>query len=333
MNIRTIIRFFCGYWNLGRLEWPSFSAVRLPIGWTMHETVLLNEADTTRTERTSARIVRVLVGLFLIVVAGLKLYGLSVSAMPRTGILASPTIQSLVIGWELLLGVWLLSGIARTLSWRAAIVTFLSFTIVSGYYGIIGQVSCGCFGAVETSPWFTTALDFSIVSVLLAQASRTDIWIWYGLAIMAACASTGWLIVGFRVSESTSQKIEVPLPFEWVGKSLPVLPTQAEHLLLEQGDWIVLYHRNDCSKCTDAVQLFKKIAGGQLNKSFLLIEVPPLAEYQNNKQNRNYLNSHLDENRDWPIPTPLWVRLSSGIVKSTNESIITKEDVELNIIP
>lgn len=104
-------------------------------------------------------IVRVGLGVLLLAAAGLKLYGLSVSAVPRVGWFAQPWIHLATAEWELVLGAWLLSGIYPRLSWLAALVTFLAFAGVSGYLGWIGVASCGCFGTIQANPWWAFGVD------------------------------------------------------------------------------------------------------------------------------------------------------------------------------
>ncbi len=111
--------------------------------------------------------------MLLLVAAGLKLYGLQVSAVPRIGPLSTPWVQMAVLQWEVILGLWLVSGKYPLGSWLAAVGTFAAFAAVSGYLGWIGQAVCGCFGSVEASPWHAFAVD---VLVLLALAWARPDW-------------------------------------------------------------------------------------------------------------------------------------------------------------
>jgi hypothetical protein len=77
-------------------------------------------------------------GGLLLAAAGLKLYGLSVSAIPRVGWFSQPWVQLAVVEWELILGLWLLSGSYPRGAWLAALGTFAAFAAVSGYLGWIG---------------------------------------------------------------------------------------------------------------------------------------------------------------------------------------------------
>ena len=124
-----------------------------------------------------ARPVALTCGLVLLTAAALKLYGLRVSPFAQYGWLLTPLVQSLALVWEVLLGVWLLTGSSRFLSWLAAIATFLVFGCVSGYLGIIGQAKCGCFGTIEATPWHAFSVDALALAALVVfrpGASESD---------------------------------------------------------------------------------------------------------------------------------------------------------------
>jgi len=105
-----------------------------------------------------SKVTRTVLGLLLIAVAVLKFYGMSISAAPRVGWFAQPWLQLSVAVWEVVLGVWLLSGSHYVGSWFSVFGTLLAFAGVSGYLGITGVPSCGCLGAVDVSPWWRSRL-------------------------------------------------------------------------------------------------------------------------------------------------------------------------------
>lgn len=124
---------------------------------------------------TRAASVRTVLGVLLLVAAGLKLFalsgaGASVAAVPELGWFAQSWVQLLLAEWELLLGAWLLSGVSARASWLAALVTFGAFAAASGYFGWVGVASCGCLGAVHTNPWWMFGAD--VTAVLLLAVSR-----------------------------------------------------------------------------------------------------------------------------------------------------------------
>lgn len=126
-------------------------------------------AGVVMTRRRLNALIRVVLGLLLAAAAGLKLYGIGVSAVPRVGWFAQPGVQLAAAEWELILGVWLVSGAYPVGSWLAAVGTFLAFAGVSTYLGFSGVSSCGCLGAIHASPWWTFAADVAAL-ILLAVA-------------------------------------------------------------------------------------------------------------------------------------------------------------------
>jgi hypothetical protein len=105
--------------------------------------------------------------MLLLAAASLKLYGLNVSAVPRVGPLSAPWVQAVVVLWEIVLGLWLLSGTRRPGAWCAALATFLTFAAVSCYFGWTGVATCGCFGTIKASPWHALAVDVAALTALM----------------------------------------------------------------------------------------------------------------------------------------------------------------------
>lgn len=109
-----------------------------------------------------------LLGLLLLTTASLKIYGWSVSTVPPVGWFSTPSVQAIAIGWEVLLSLWLLAGIAPARSWLAAIVTFVILACISGYLGWSGQATCDCFGVIQATPWLAFAVDLTALLMLLS---------------------------------------------------------------------------------------------------------------------------------------------------------------------
>jgi hypothetical protein len=107
------------------------------------------------------------VGLLLLGTAGLKLYGLNVQPVAQHGLLLDPSIQVALVEWELVLGLWLITGRGHLAAWFAAILTFIAFGLFSFRLGLAGVASCGCFGSIEASPWHAFAADLAVLALLL----------------------------------------------------------------------------------------------------------------------------------------------------------------------
>lgn len=174
--------------------------------------------------------VRVALGALLLATAGLKLYGLGVSSVPQVGWFSQLWVQLLAAEWELVLGGWLLSGARPRLSWLAALVTFVCFAGVSGYLGWVGVASCGCFGAVRTSPWWAFGVDICALPASGSQCepgwclSRDElIWI-----VVVGLPLLGLLAFGISYAGSPaaalaclrSDSLSIANPYVDCGKSL-----------------------------------------------------------------------------------------------------------------
>lgn len=81
--------------------------------------------------------------------------------------LSSPLTHVFAVQLELLLGTWLLSGLAPRSAWLSSMAFLLVLLGLSVAMGVAGQASCGCFGEYSVSPWWTAALDAGLILGLL----------------------------------------------------------------------------------------------------------------------------------------------------------------------
>ncbi len=168
--------------------------------------------------RRFSRGVHTLLGLLLLAAAGLKLSGMNVAPFAQYGWFTAPWVQTLAVEWEVVLGLWLLSGAYRAGAWLAALGTFAAFAAVSGYLGWVGQASCGCFGVVRASPWHAFAVDLMALVLLtigrpnlsyrcippfaeVRGALFTGIGVVSGLALLAGVATLRYGSIGTAVAE------------------------------------------------------------------------------------------------------------------------------------
>ena len=99
--------------------------------------------------------IRVFLAAILISAAVLKGYQLATGPVLGTGLFSSRILLIAVVEFEWLLGVWLITGLFPKWAWRVTLGCFVLFACVSLYKGLSGDASCGCFGQVEVSPWWT----------------------------------------------------------------------------------------------------------------------------------------------------------------------------------
>jgi hypothetical protein len=106
-------------------------------------------------------------GVLLLVAAALKVQGLAVDPVKRLGIFSAPEFQLAVVEFEVFLALWLLWGKRPLGSWLVALAAFGSFATASFYLAWVGQSSCGCFGRLSLSPWYTFGIDLAVIGLLL----------------------------------------------------------------------------------------------------------------------------------------------------------------------
>jgi len=116
------------------------------------------------TQRVSA----VAFGTILLAASLLKLWSDGRYSVPlHRSWLDIPAISETVTSVEALLGLALVAGLWREAAWYAAISAFSLFAIITAVEAAKGKDSCGCFGAVQVRPIYTTCLDIAAVAALL----------------------------------------------------------------------------------------------------------------------------------------------------------------------
>lgn len=117
---------------------------------------------------TAYGVLRVALGCILLTAAGLKAHQVATDPLVFLGggWLESRPVVALAIGFEVFLGLWLVSGIYATAGWKAALACFTVFAGVSLYKAISGSATCGCFGRMEVNPWWTFSFDVTVVMAL-----------------------------------------------------------------------------------------------------------------------------------------------------------------------
>ena len=112
-------------------------------------------------------VVRIALAAILLAAAGLKAYQLATEPVGGKDIFSFRWSLIAQVEFEILLGVWLLSGLFKRPAWLAALACFAFFCCATLYKALSGAVSCGCFGKIEVSPWYTLVLDVCAVFALL----------------------------------------------------------------------------------------------------------------------------------------------------------------------
>ena len=235
----------------------------------------------------------------------------------------SKWLEAGLIEYEVLLVCWLLSGIcARWCRW-ILLATFFCFGCYAAYAALSGAGSCGCFGPVQVSPWWTLGLD-GIVLFALLRWRPTAAHTTFG-RLMTACtiaASFSLLVAGSlwaRPALAVAQGFFVDdsmvllQPEEWVGSRFLLADHVGAGERLMKGRWTVLLYHHDCPKCQEVLPQYNSAAATDPGNQVMLIEVPPFGE-------RAPLGgTKVEQLRDditWFVTTPVEISLVDGRVTS-----------------
>ncbi len=299
-----------------------------------------NQPDATWKPGRPYTVLRWAIGLLLVAAAVLKGYQLGVEPVANEGWLTYRWSLTAQVMLELLGGLWLLGGLAPRLTWAATLACFVGFSGVTLYKGVTGEASCGCFGLVEVSPWYTLALDVALVGALLAArpqprgrpgrrrvgvraATVGALWLLLGAPLLAfisayepATLAAGGKIIG-------ADRFVVLRPSEWVGKRLPLL----EHIdvgdTLARGYWLVVLVHDHCRDCREAVGRYRTLAEeSQRDPSaarVALIELTGAAPPADSPlAGLPVTHGRMDPQREWFCRTPRELLLRDGKVLSVD---------------
>jgi spore coat protein U-like protein len=130
---------------------------------------------------------------------------------------------------ELILGLWLLSGLAQRWARYAALAFFGILAAASLMMALEGRSHCGCFGRVEVNPWWTFGLDVAAVALLASfqPAWSADLTIPQSRLLRMAAISVLWvglLLAGFFVAVASPSDWLA----QWRGQTVTVEPTIAD---------------------------------------------------------------------------------------------------------
>jgi hypothetical protein len=237
---------------------------------------------------------------------------------------------------EVLLAVWLFSGIVPRLVHRLAIGLFLVFAAYSAWLVLLGVSTCGCFGNVRVPPLVVLALDLGVLAGLLGcppPVSTPRIRLWplvrasaSGLGIAAAFAgvllwASPSMPTPFRPGSDVRR--EILEPASWPGTLFPLLPQIATDAPLSSGDWIVVLHRPSCSSCRtvheEYAELDRELRARSAGLRVAFVEVPWSGEQLPPRRKSAYALGRLSEDRQWFVETPVIVKLQNGRVLSVIE--------------
>lgn len=285
--------------------------------------------------RPSAHLVYTLLGSVLLLAAALKLWELLEGTW--TPLLGSSWLPVLIVQYEVFLGAWLLTGaFPRTLRCVCSLA-FLAFAGVSVATIAAGAESCGCFGPLEISPWWSLFIDTMALALLAAQCQPSECarptW---GDLILPVVLSLMIGVIGSKAVDNTApldfssvepgQRI-ILRPEDWVGRPFPLFPfldTETAQRLAA-GDWTVLVFNRSCGKCRKVVRWYDALADASGKQRTAFIEVPPI-EGEPLAILDGRLVSKLDSAYRWFVAFPAEVILSEGRVVSGRSRVAVNNE-------
>lgn len=121
------------------------------------------------TEPFRQLVLRIVFGVALIIAAWLKSgepAHVPSFALTADGLLPSASIW--LVEYEFLLGLWLLSGVARKAAVVVSAATLMLFTFAACHAWMTQQESCGCLGRTGVPPEYVVVFDISMLGLCLS---------------------------------------------------------------------------------------------------------------------------------------------------------------------
>ena len=180
-----------------------------------------------------------LLGLLLLVGAVLKL---SQGQVFHPGWLRGSALPlSLGAFGEIVLSVWLISGIRLSWSLRVAAALFFCFAMATLRMIFHGVEDCGCFGALSLSPKATYWIDLAALLIAIAALRLVRFrTLLLGILLPGLICYSGTSAAAYH--RHSDPKITPGNPWPSSG----VVDCSAD---LSQGRWIVLIYSSDCARC------------------------------------------------------------------------------------
>jgi hypothetical protein len=137
---------------------------------------------------------------------------------------------------EMILALWLASGIRSNWASRTALMAFTAFAIVTLGQITAGARSCGCFGLIKTPPIYTFLLDLLVVGLLIQHASAGII----RLSPIRMGASILVVLLGLLALSTARHKsaVSVEAPLRTPTTAIPPLVPDAVAVAVSSTEWL-----------------------------------------------------------------------------------------------
>ena len=310
------------------------------------------QATTSSRVLWSYTLVQKVLGVILIAASLLKAYELATEPTLSDGLFDSRWVQVCLVEFELLFGLWLLSGIVPNLAWTIALACFCVFALYSLNSAIAGNASCGCFGRVPLDPRWTTVLDVTAIVLLLrcrppslwplawaADPTAGDrpsaaiqrraamlivVWVAVSVPVLFAAANPSMVALSDADASIGNGKVVLLSPEKWVGEQFPLHGYIDKGDQLRRGSWIVLFYHHDCPQCQAVIEDYELLADRLQSQPngprIALIEMPPFG-YLPQAGSPLFVSLKIEPVNDWFIKTPSQVKLHDGMVQAASTEL------------
>lgn len=250
---------------------------------------------------------------------------------------------------EFVIAVWLVSGVCWRQVQLVAGVLFLLFSVANLLKIITGAESCGCFGAVEISPWYTLIANIGAILALSLVASpvlslprRHDVIkllsILVGGFILYA-VMTNMIRVVSNSANSPVMDAEGKMIFDkdhWIGHQMNLKNVVEIDANLATGIWVVVFIRSNCAKCVYNLPRQKNLAeemarqGKTPRVAFIDLQRHHPLDDAGDAVCPSCAYGGLKEGRNLPIETPTIILINNGVVTRVLDDLPNRESAFWN---
>jgi hypothetical protein len=289
-------------------------------------------------------IARIVLSALLLIAALLKAHQLATAPVPETGLLSSRWFLITVVECELALGLWFLTGWHPKLIRLVGMACFALFGSVALFKAFQGAESCGCFGRVTISPWWTAAIDLlAVIALAVFRPESKTLELhrhsWHPTRrLIPACVAllmlglpAGWAMATFNPTRVNDDgvlgdgQIVVLEPQEWIGKPFPLVSHIDLGERLRTGSWRVVLYHHDCPKCQEVIAKWQAAdQSGEIgpdSPTIALVDMPPYGPPQSHpaSSDSRLVYCGLSDKREWFVTAPVEIEVHDGTVTAVSD--------------
>jgi hypothetical protein len=217
--------------------------------------------------------------LSIVTGASILLYAATAKVLTSQVSPLSSVRTNVLISGELLLGLWLLTGVYSRAACSVALVVFTSFATYNALKLIHGDSTpCGCFGRRSLHPAAGLALDGSAVLAFLSTISvvQRRMGRFAPRLFVPAFVATSGLTILFASPISPAQhSLIAQQDVAWGYSCFAALSNQDASL--NSGTWRIVIIQHDCEKCRRFLDRLASIQTRSSDVRLCIAEIRPFA--------------------------------------------------------